>query len=143
MAGFKMEEWIARPPAQVFDLLSDMRRATEMVPAVTEVQKLTEGPVGAGTRYRETRQMNGKPQQTELEVVRYEPPTDYAVSNVTSGVETVYHYRLASEGEGTRVTLQATVEGKGLRAVMVPVLSAILQREDGDHLAQLKAFAER
>lgn len=142
MSGFERDEWIARPPEQLFDLLSDSSRAVELMPSTTRMEKLTSGPVGVGTRFRETRMMNGEPRETDLEVVRYEPPTDYAVRNVTQGIESVYHYRLEPEGQGTRITLEATVSGSGLRALAAPVVAAILKREDSDHLARLKAVAE-
>jgi hypothetical protein len=86
--------------------------------------------------------MDGAAQETDLEVVRYKPPTDYAVRNVTQGVETVYRYRLAPEGSGTRIQMEAAVSGSGLRALVAPVLATILKREDGDHLARLKVVAE-
>lgn len=38
--------------------------------------------------------------------------------------------------------MEAIVSGSGLRALAAPVLATILKREDGDHLARLKAVAE-
>lgn len=143
MAGFTLEEWIARMPQPLFDLLSDASRASELAPAVKQMEKLTGGPVGVGTRYRETRVMKGKVHETELEVVRYEQPAVYAMRNVTNGIETVYEYRLVPEGEGTRIFLSATVQGSGLKKLMVPLVAGILKREDGDHLARLKQVAEQ
>lgn len=142
MAGFQLEETIARSPEELFDILSNPERAADIVPNVTNMEKLTDGPVGVGARYRETRVIDGEAHETELEVVRYEPPTDYAVRNVTGGVETVYHYRLTPQGNGTRIVMEATVSGSGLRALVAPVLAVILKREDGDHLTQLKAAVE-
>ena len=39
-------------PEQAFDYLSDMRNELEWNPAVESVEKLTDGPVGVGTRFR-------------------------------------------------------------------------------------------
>jgi hypothetical protein len=47
----------------VFGFLTDGANAPRVVPSVVRVEKLTDGPVGAGTRYRETRLMNGKETQ--------------------------------------------------------------------------------
>jgi hypothetical protein len=58
---------------------------------------LTNGPVGAGTRFRKTRRVQGKEQQTELEVVAYRPAQQYLVAAEQSGVRVTYHYQLATE----------------------------------------------
>jgi uncharacterized protein YndB with AHSA1/START domain len=82
MAGFNLSEWIARPPNEVFDFLTSSENAPKVVPSVKSMVKLTEGPVRAGTRYRETRLMQGKEQHADLEVVAYEPNQKYAMKNV-------------------------------------------------------------
>jgi hypothetical protein len=68
MTGFNMSEWVARPPKMVFDFIANSDNASKIVQSVTSMVKLTEGPVRVGTRYRETRLMNGKEQQAELEI---------------------------------------------------------------------------
>jgi hypothetical protein len=142
MARFELTEWIARPPAEVFDFLADMANAPKVSPVSLRVEKLTDGPVGVGTRYRETRLMDRKEHQVELEVTTSAPPIGYAVRNVTEGVETVYHYYLGPEGAGTRVRLVAEVSASGLKKAIVPMLVGILKREDGDHLTRMKAAME-
>lgn len=142
MAGFEMTEWIDRAPEAVFDFLADTSNAPRVLPAGTRVEKLTDGPPGVGTRYRETRRMNSKEHQAELEVTSFEPPERYSVRNVTDGIETVYHYRLSRERDGTRILLAAQVTASGLRKAMVPLVASILKKEDGGHLARLKAAME-
>lgn len=142
MAGFEQTEWIARPPAAVFQFITDTRNAPRVMPSVQRLEAVTDGPVGAGTRYRETRLVNGKEAQAELEVTGFEPPERYAVRNVTDGIETVYTYRFQPERAGTRVTLECVVSAAGLKKLMVPMVVAVLKREDGDHLARLKAAVE-
>lgn len=143
MAGFEATEWINRPPAEVFNFLAEATNAPKIVPSVVRVEKLTEGPVGVGTRYRETRLMNKKGAQAELEVSGYEAPDHYAMRNVTSGIETIYDYRLSAERDGTRVNLVAEVRASGLKKAMVPLVISVLKREDGDHLQRLKAAMEK
>ncbi len=43
---------IAAPTEKVFDYVTDVRREPEWNPQLREPEKLTPGPVGAGTRYR-------------------------------------------------------------------------------------------
>ncbi|HSL30071.1 MAG TPA: SRPBCC family protein [Anaerolineales bacterium] len=142
MAGFEMSERIARPPKEVFDFITASDNAPRVAPSVKSMVKLTEGPVGAGTRYRETRLMNGKEAHAELEVVAYEPGRTYAVRNLTEGIETVYRYTFHPEAGGTRVDLVCELKAGGLKKLMLPMVASILKREDGDHLQRLKQALE-
>lgn len=142
MAGFNLTEWISRPPADVFDFVADSENAPKIVPSVKSMVKLTEGPVRAGTRYRETRLMNGKEQSAELEVVDYVPGRKYAMKNETDGIETVYRYTFQPDADGTRLDLICEVRARGLKKLMLPVVVAVLKKEDGDHLHRLKQAIE-
>ena len=142
MAGFEMSEWISRPPQEVFDFITDSDNAPKVVPSVKSMVKLTDGPVRIGTRYRETRLMNGKEQSAELEVVAYEPNQKYAMKNVTEGIEIVYRYTFHPEAGGTRVDLVCEVKAGGLKKLVLPMVASILKREDGDHLQRVKKVLE-
>jgi len=142
MTGFNMNEWIARSPKEVFDFIANSDNASKIVQSVSSMVKLTEGPVRVGTRYRETRLMNGKEQQAELEIVEFEPTRKYAMQNVTSGIETVYRYNFQPERDGTRIDLVCEVNSKGIKKLMLPLVAAILKKEDGDHLQRVKKVLE-
>jgi len=142
MAGFDLSEWISRSPKEVFDFITSSDNAPKVVQSVKSMVKLTEGPVRVGTRYRETRLMNGKEQHAELEVVAYEPNQKYAVKNVTEGIETVYQYTFHPEADGTRVDLVCEVKAGGLKKLMLPLVVSILKKEDGDHLQRLEKALE-
>jgi hypothetical protein len=142
MAGFNMTEWIARTPREVFDFIAASENAPKVVSSVKSMDKLTEGPVGVGTRYRETRMMNGKEAQSELEIVAFEPYQKYSMKNVTEGIETVYHYTFQPEKDGTHIDLVCEVTASGVKKLMVPLVVFILKKEDGDHLQRLKQAME-
>jgi uncharacterized protein YndB with AHSA1/START domain len=142
MAGFKMSEWISRPPQDVFDFITTPDNAPKVVQSVKSMLKLTEGPVHVGTRYRETRLMRGREEHAELEVVAYEPNQKYAVKNVTEGIETVYQYTFHPEANGTRVDLVCEVKAGGVKKLMIPIVVSVLKKEDGDHLQRLKKALE-
>jgi DNA gyrase/topoisomerase IV subunit B len=137
-----MTEWVARSPKEVFQFVTDSANAPKVSDSVTRMEKLTDGTVGVGTRYRETRLMDGKEQQTELEVVAFENGSRYSVRNETQGIETIYEYMFRSEEEGTRINLACNVNAKGLKKAIVPVVINILKKEDGNHLQQLKLAME-
>lgn len=139
MAGFEMSERIARSPRDVSDFIATPDNAPRIMPTVKSMVKLTEGPVGVGTRYRETRLMNGKEERAELEVVEYVPGERYAMRNLTAGIETVYRYTFHPEAGGTRVDLVCEVRAHGFKKLLLPLVVSMLKKEDGDHLQRLKA----
>lgn len=142
MAGFAVSEWIACPPQRVFDFISDSNNAPKIVPSVKSTVKLTEGPPKVGTRYRETRVMNGKEEHVELEVKEYVVPDIYAMQNVTDGIETVYRYKLQPERDGTHIDLVCEVKAAGIKKLMLPLVAFVLKKEDGAHLQTLKKVLE-
>ena len=142
MTGFNMNEWVARPPKEVFDFITASDNASKIAPSVKSMVKLTDGPPRVGTRYRETRLMGGKEQQAELEIVEFEPTRKYAMQNVTEGIETVYRYNFQPEKDGTRIDLVCEVKTKGIKKLMLPLVASILKKEDGDHLQRVKKVLE-
>lgn len=142
MAGFAVSEWIACPPKRVFEFISDSDNAPKIVPSVKSTVKLTDGPPKVGTRYRETRLMNGKEEQVELEVKEFAAPKVYAMQNVTDGFETVYRYQLQPERDGTHINLVCEVKAAGIKKLMLPFIASVLKKEDGAHLQTLKKVLE-
>jgi uncharacterized protein YndB with AHSA1/START domain len=142
MSGFNMNEWIARSPKEVFDFITASENAPKVAPNIKSMVKLTEDTVGVGTRYRETRLMNGKEAQAELEIVDFEPNQRYAMKNVTEGIETIYRYTFKQENDGTRVELVCELNASGMKKLMLPMVASILKKEDGDHLQRLKKVME-
>jgi uncharacterized protein YndB with AHSA1/START domain len=142
MSGFAVSEWIACPPQRVFDFITDSDNAPKIVPSVKSTVKLTEGPPQVGTRYRETRVMNGKEHHADLEVKEYTAPHLYAMQNVTDGIETVYQYQLHPERDGTHIDLVCELKAAGLKKLMLPLVAYILKKEDGTHLQTLKKVLE-
>lgn len=142
MSGFTRKEWIARTPKEVFEFITASENAPKVVSSVKSMVKLTDGAVRVGTKYLETRLMNGKEHQTELEVIEYVPNRIYAMRNFTEGIEIIYRYVFSPENGGTQIDLVCTLKASGLNKLMLPVVSSIFQKEDGDHLQRLKKAIE-
>lgn len=142
MNGFEFHEHIAKTPKDVFEVLSDPTNATEFLDNITESKKLTDGPIGVGTSFRETRVVRGKEASADLLVSAYEPGTHFGISSEAEGIKVDYHYRLTPEGDGTRLTWTCELQASGLRKMMLPLVVSIMKKEDGDHLQRLKAYLE-
>lgn len=62
---------IRAPAAKVFQTVADVRNFSKAVPHVIGIEFLTEQQSGVGTRFRETRLMDGREVHTELEVTEF------------------------------------------------------------------------
>lgn len=142
MKGFQLSEHIMRPPHEVFAVISDPREAIGFLDNITDSTKLSDGPIGVGTTFRETRVVSGKESSADLRITAYEPDTHVGVSTAAEGITVTYQYRLAPERDGTRLDWTCELEAGGLRRMMLPMVAAIMKKEDGDHLQRLKAYIE-
>lgn len=142
MNGFEFDQHIAAPPERVFEVLADPTRASAFLDNITQSTKLIDGPTGVGTVFRETRVVGGKESSADLLVTAHEPNTHLGISTEAEGITVEYHYRLTPDAHGTRLSWACELQAAGLRRMMLPVIAAIMKREDGGHLRKLKAYLE-
>lgn len=146
----RITETIHAPLEKVFALTNDIDRATEWLPNGVRIEKLTEGPVRLGARYRETRRILGRDDSEIYEVVAYDPPrlteTQADGTQGTAG-RGLFRFSIEFEASGpsaTRVVLASSATRLGcLGVVAYPVVRRILKRHSVDDLAALKAWIER
>ncbi|MCH9648170.1 MAG: SRPBCC family protein [Deltaproteobacteria bacterium] len=112
MSGFEVSRSIAAPIEEVFDAATDLRSAPDRVSGIVELEVLTDGPVGAGTRFREKRIMFGKEATEEMEIQDFDPPNRYSVRAENHGCLYLSEFRFQEENDGTLVTF--AFESKGL-----------------------------
>lgn len=143
MNGFEFSTHIARSPRKVFEVLSNPAEASKFLDNIKESKKLSEGPIGVGTIFRETRVVSGKEATADLLVTAYEPNSRVSISTEAEGIKVDYHYRLSLQDEGTRLLWLCELKAAGLRRMMLPMVAAIMKKEDGDHLQKLKAYIEK
>ena len=112
MSGFEVSRSIAAPIERVFEAATDLASAPERISGILALEILTDGPVGAGTRFRETRKMFGREATEEMEIQDFEAPHRYSVRAENHGCLYLSEFRFAEEAGGTEVTF--LFEAKGL-----------------------------
>ncbi|MFK5647576.1 SRPBCC family protein [Ornithinimicrobium sp. LYQ121] len=85
----RLSRRIAAPPADVWQVLTDLDLATSRLSQVTELHQITGGPYAVGTRWRETRRMMGASDTQEIVVVENDPLR----RTVTEAVDGATRYR--------------------------------------------------
>jgi len=107
MAHLEASVDIQAPPETVWDFLSDLRRVPEWVPATEEILWISEGPVGAGTVYRERTRLGPMKSVTQWRITAWEPPRrqTHEQEGKALGMDS-FGFTLVLEpvGEGTRLT---------------------------------------
>src|SRR4051812_28886059 len=95
---------IARPPEEVFAFVADPAKLSEWQDA-EEVQTITDGPVQAGTRFREVHKVMGRRRVELTEVVECDPGRVFHI-RVLEGPPMDGRWEFApTPGGGTRLTL--------------------------------------
>lgn len=81
----KLSRRIDAPPEKVFALATDIENWADRMDGIVKVEMLTDGPVGVGTRFKETRIMFKKEAVEEMEVSKFEPDTLFTLRGESCG----------------------------------------------------------
>lgn len=116
----------------VFDAISDLASAPERIAAIKKVEILTDGPVGKGTRWRETRMMFGKECTEEMEITEFDPPSGYRVGADNCGCHYDTRFSLRPDGphgnDETIVEMSFRAIPTSLKGRLLMPLGFLMQR---------------
>ncbi len=146
MPSVEVQATVAAPPERVFEAATDLASLPETMSGIDSVEALSDGPFGAGTRWRETRTLYGRQATEEMWVTGFDPPRSYVVEAESHGA----HYRteitFAPEGDGTRVTFVFGARPVSFVARLFSIFSGMMMKGVKKALAQdledLKRVAE-
>jgi carbon monoxide dehydrogenase subunit G len=117
---------IAEPVEEVFALAADLGNAPGRIKGIKQVEFLTAGPVGVGTRFRETRVMFGKEASEVMEFVTFEPNRGYALAAESCGARYLTTFRFEPDGAGTMVTVDFEAKPVSFFARLLSPLSRLM-----------------
>lgn len=147
MAESHFETRFAAAPERVFAVLADPVGTSVHLQHVQALEWLTPGPVGVGSRFRETRRVFGRESTQELTITRFEPPTRIAMAVEKPSMSTASIFDLAPDGAGTRVRVGIevrghTFSGKLLALLLFPLMARAIQSAVRNDLEDLRATIE-
>jgi hypothetical protein len=138
---------IAAPPADVFAAATAVEQWTEIIPAIVRVEKLTPGPVGRGTRWRETRRIFGREGTEEMEFLEFEPHRRYLVGAESHGCRYRTEFRFDPRGKGTLVTMSFGAVPLTFGAKVMSVLMGFMRKKMAEMCAadlnSIRVYLER
>ncbi len=145
MAKITIREHFEAPAARVFELFTDLENAPRRIRAISRLELLQPGPVGAGTRFRETRVMFGKEATEEIEITAFEPNRKFTAEAESHGARYVSTYRFVEADGGTDVELVFESRPVSLWAKLLSPLAPLMLKSVAKAVAEdmkdLKAVA--
>ena len=140
MPSFDLTIEIARPPDDVFALLTDVERLPEWQESA--VSAAADGPLAVGTVIGEQRRFMGRDVKTKDEVTTYEPPQRFDLKSQGGPVNYTIRHTLSPSGTGTRLRVEVDVQvGAMMRLVAQAPLKAA-EREFRSDFERLKRLVE-
>lgn len=133
---------INRPAEDVFAYVTDTSNDPAWHTDILEARKITEGPIGIGTRWR----LRFKPfmgvSESTSEVVEFEPNRKEVLRGVAGPMTTTLTYTFESVGGGTRHGRRVQITISGWMKLMDPLMRLMVPRRNMTFLANLKRVLE-
>jgi carbon monoxide dehydrogenase subunit G len=141
MASFENAVIIRRPVEEVFAFLADFENVPRWNYAIVETKKVSPGPVGVGTTYRQTRSV---PRRSEegFEVTVFEPARRLKVQGQIGPFRARVSYLLEPTGGGTRLTNAVDLGSSGLLTLVAPLAASRVKHAVAANLDTLKQLLE-
>lgn len=117
---------IKADPARTFAVFADFRAADQRVEGIKKLEVLTDGPIGKGTRFRETRIMFNREATEEMEITDFQPGRSYTVTCNSCGVAWNSTFKFEPDGQGTRVRLEMNCKPLTLFAKLMSPLGSLM-----------------
>jgi uncharacterized membrane protein len=134
---------IRRPVEEVFAYVSDLTHSPDWQAQLVEARKLTDGPVGVGTRYAFVRQFMGRKIEAANEFVAHEPNRKVQFRFASGPMPGQGTYLFEATPDGTKLTSTVELEPGGLSRLAAPLIASSLRREIAAGLPVLKELLER
>jgi hypothetical protein len=113
------------PVEQAFDYMADFRNSTEWDPSVLSAEQTVGSDIRQGSSFRLAFRFLGQTLDLTYEIEAYEPPYRLILAGGNESVHSVDELTFAPREGGTRITYEACLELKGLRALAQPLLSCV------------------
>jgi hypothetical protein len=132
---------INRRPAEVFLFLARFENVPLWNYAISETQKITGGPVGVGSRYRQTR-TRATPSSETFEVTEFVPDRRLAIDGAFGPFRGEVSYLLTPTGNGTALTNTMNLQPSGPLRFVAPLAASRVKSAVAANLEILKQILE-
>lgn len=127
----------------VFNTISSPEGFQRAVPHITKIEYLSEQQSGVGTRFRETRVMNGREATATLEIAEYVRPNHVRMISVEGGTEWDSSFRLTQENDCIRLNMRMDARPQTILAhLLVPMIMGMIRKAVADDMDAVRRYCE-
>jgi carbon monoxide dehydrogenase subunit G len=132
------------PVDEAFAFVADFANAQHWDPGVATSERIDEGPVGLGARYRLGVRMRGRVAPMEYRITTWEPTSRVVLTGEGSNVSAVDEIRFEPAGSGTRIDYTADIRLGGWMRLAQPFADGAFKKIATDALGGMqRALDER
>lgn len=143
MISTEHTESIARPAAEVFAFIADVRNDPRWHTDVLEASLIEGTTIEKGSTFRiKTKPVVGVSGGT-VTVSEYDPPSEIVFDVRMGKLEPTTTFTVVPDGQGCRVTRRIDMEPLGLMRVIAPFMSGMMRKRSVGFLANLRRVLER
>lgn len=142
MARITGEVTIDAPVDEVFDFVADERNEPAFNPRMLRVEKLTDDPIGTGTRFAATVLSGRRPEDMIVEFTSFDRPHRLASRSATASAEIRGALTFAAVPEGTRLSWSWELRPKGFYRLLAPLIGPLGRRSERTVWTGLKRHLE-
>jgi hypothetical protein len=133
---------IHRPAEEVFAFLAEFENIPRWNYAIEETSKASAGPVGVGTKYRQTRSIPGRSTE-EFEVTVFQPASRLAIHGQIGPFQATIGYELVSTAGATRLVNSVELDPSQAKLrLLAPVVTPKIKAAVAQNLGKLKLVLE-
>jgi uncharacterized protein YndB with AHSA1/START domain len=133
---------INRRPAEVYAFLADFENVPRWNYAISETRKIAGGPVGVGSRYRQTRTLPTRSEET-FAVTEFEPDRRLSIRGALGPFQGEITYLLEPAGNATALTNTMNLQPSGPLRLVAPLAASRVKSAVAANLDVLKQTLER
>ena len=144
MTSVSVNRTINAPINKVFNAISNVGNLPDTNPDIVKVEFLSDIKSGLGTKFRETRMMNGKESKTELEVTKFNENSHIRMVADSHGTiwDSVFTVKPIGELTELKLTMDAKAQ-KLLPKLLNPLLKSLYKKGLEKHIDAVKSFCEK
>jgi uncharacterized protein YndB with AHSA1/START domain len=134
---------VNRPVTEVFAFVAEMENEPGWHTDVLEAERLTDGEVGRGTRYRvQFRPQPMSPSEGTVEIVDFESGRRIVSKSDMGNMKPTMTHGFEEATGGTRVTRRIQIETSGSMTLISPLMRMMVRRSNVRFIDNLKRLLE-
>ncbi len=144
MKTYTSSRKISAPVNLVFDTVSQITNFSKAIPQIVNVEILSDQKSGVGTRFKETRLMNGREATTELEVTEF--VANERIRLVSDAGSTIWDTVFTVQPDGDQVELAMVMNASAYKLrsrIMNVFIKGFVQRALEDDMDAVKQYCEQ